>query len=53
MKTYIQNGHMVRVTAPVGGIISGDCIIVGSIFGVAAFSSVENDPVEIAVAQSV
>lgn len=49
MKTYIQNGHMVCVTAPVGGIISGDCIIVGSIFGVAAISSVENDPVEIAV----
>ena len=45
MKTYIQNGHMVRVTAPVGGIIAGDCIIVGSIFGVAAITSVENDPV--------
>lgn len=47
MKTCLQNGHFVRVTAPAGGIASGDALIVCSIFGVAAYSSAENDPVEL------
>ncbi|EDZ48404.1 conserved hypothetical protein [Rhodobacterales bacterium Y4I] len=47
MQNFIQNGHIVRVTTPAGGIASGDPLIVGSIFGVAAYSSVEGDPVEI------
>lgn len=47
MQNYIQNGHIVRVTTPAGGIASGDPLIVGSIFGVAAYSSAEGDPVEI------
>ncbi len=47
MQNYIQNGHIVRVTTPAGGIASGDALIVGSLFGVAAYSSVEGDPVEI------
>ena len=36
MKNYLQNGHIVRVTTPAGGIASGDALIVGSIFGIAA-----------------
>ena len=47
MKTYIQNGHVVRVTTPAGGIASGDGLIVGNIFGIAAYSSAEGDPVEL------
>jgi len=47
MKNYLQNGHIIRVTAPAGGIASGDAIIVGSIFGIAAYSSAEGDPVEL------
>lgn len=47
MQNYIQNGHIIRVTTPAGGIASGDPLIVGSIFGVAAYSSAEGDPVEI------
>lgn len=39
MKNYLQNGHIVRVTTPAGGIASGDALIVGSIFGIAAYSS--------------
>lgn len=35
MKNYLQNGHIVRVTTPAGGIASGDALIVGSIFGIA------------------
>lgn len=48
MKNYIQSGHIVRVTTPAGGIASGDALIVGSIFGIAAYSAAESDPVELA-----
>jgi len=47
MKNYIQNGHIVRVTTPTGGIATGDAIIVGSIFGIAAYASADGDPVEL------
>ena len=29
MKNYLQNGHIVRVTTPAGGIASGDALVVG------------------------
>lgn len=47
MKNYLQNGHIVRVTTPAGGIASSDARIVGNIFGIAAYSSAEGDPVEL------
>lgn len=47
MQNFIQNGHIIRVTAPVGGITSGAAMIVGNIFGIAAYSSSEGDPVEL------
>src|SRR5690606_32203060 len=47
MKNYLQNGHILRVTTPPGGIASGDPLIVGNIFGIAAYSSAEGDPVEL------
>ncbi|RDC67746.1 DUF2190 family protein [Rhodovulum sp. 12E13] len=47
MRNYLQNGHIVRVTTPTGGIASGDALIVGNIFGIAAYSSAEGDPVEL------
>lgn len=47
MQNFIQNGHIVGVTTPAGGIASGDALIVGSIFGVAASSAAEGDPVEL------
>ena len=48
MKTYIQNGHVITLPTPAGGVVSGDGLIVGSIFGVAAYSAAEGDPVELA-----
>jgi predicted RecA/RadA family phage recombinase len=48
MKTYIQNGHVITVPTPAGGIASGEGMIVGNIFGVAAYSAVEGDPLELA-----
>lgn len=48
MKTYIQNGHVITVTTPAGGIASDDGLIVGNIFGIAAYSAAEGDPLELA-----
>ena len=48
MKTYIQNGHVITVSTPAGGITSGDGLIVGNIFGIAAYSAAEGDPLELA-----
>lgn len=47
MQNFIQNGHVIRVTAPVGGVASGAGLIVGNIFGIAAYTSAEGDPVEL------
>lgn len=48
MKTYIQNGHVITVTTPAGGVASGEGLIVGSIFGIAVYSAIEGDPLELA-----
>jgi predicted RecA/RadA family phage recombinase len=48
MKNFIQNGHMISVTAPAGGVASGQGIVVGNLFGVAAKAAVEGEGVEIA-----
>jgi predicted RecA/RadA family phage recombinase len=48
MKTFIQNGDVITVTAPSGGVASGDGVIVGSLFGIAAFTAAEDEAVEIA-----
>ena len=48
MQNYIQNGHVITVAAPAGGILSGEGLIVGNIFGIAAYTSAEGDPLELA-----
>jgi len=48
MKTFIQNGDVITVTAPTGGVASGDGVIVGSLFGIATFTAAEGEAVEIA-----
>ena len=48
MKTFIQNGAVITVTAPAGGVVSGEAIVVGALFGVAAFTAAEGEAVEIA-----
>lgn len=49
MKNYIQPGNTVTVTAPTGGVISGQAILVGALFGVCAHDAAEGAEVEIAV----
>ncbi len=48
MQSYIQNGHVITVAAPAGGAASGEGLIVGNIFGVAAYSAAVGEPVELA-----
>ncbi len=48
MKNFIQDGDMISVTAPAGGIASGQGIVTGSLFGVATKSAAEGESVEIA-----
>lgn len=48
MKTFIQNGDVITVTAPAGGVASGEGVVVGSLFGIATFTAAEGEPVEIA-----
>jgi len=48
MKNYIQNGDMITVTAPVGGVTSGQGLLLGSLFGIVAASAAEGEAVEIA-----
>lgn len=48
MQNYIQNGHVITVATPAGGILSGEGLIVGNIFGIAAYTSAEGDPLELA-----
>ena len=38
MKNFVQSGDLITVTSPSGGVTSGDGVIVGSLFGVAASS---------------
>lgn len=48
MKNFVQNGHMIAVPAPTGGIESGAGIIIGNLFGIAAMDAAEGKDVEIA-----
>jgi predicted RecA/RadA family phage recombinase len=48
VKTFIQNGDVITVTAPAGGVASGEGVVVGALFGIAAFTAAEGEAVEIA-----
>lgn len=47
MKNFVQPGNTVTVDAPTGGAASGDGVLIGSLFGVAAYTAPENSPLEI------
>ena len=48
MKNFIQNGAMITVPAPAGGSASGQGMIVGGLFGIAATTAQEGTSLEIA-----
>jgi predicted RecA/RadA family phage recombinase len=48
MKNFVQPGNTITLTAPYA-VTSGDGLLVGAIFGVAAGTAILGDPVETAV----
>lgn len=50
MKNFIQPGLNVTVDAPAGGAASGDGVLIGALFGVAAYTAPAGAPLEIATA---
>ena len=48
MKNFVQPGDVVTVIAPSGGVVSGQGVLVGYLFGVAAFAAAAGASVEIA-----
>jgi predicted RecA/RadA family phage recombinase len=48
MKNYVQPGNIITLTAPYA-VTSGDGLLVGAIFGVAAGTAALGDPVETAL----
>lgn len=47
MKNYIQPGETLTVTAPSGGVVSGQPVLINSLFGVCATTQAEGAEVEI------
>ncbi|MBX9926000.1 MAG: DUF2190 family protein [Hyphomicrobiaceae bacterium] len=48
MKNFVQRGDVITVTAPTGGVTSGQGVLVGNLFGVAATTVAEGASVEMA-----
>jgi predicted RecA/RadA family phage recombinase len=46
-KNYIQPGHTITVAAPTGGVLSGQGVLIGTLFGIAQYDAVEGAEVEI------
>ena len=47
MKTFVQPGCSITVTAPAGGVSSGDGVLIGSLFGIAQGDALATEDVEI------
>ena len=47
MKTYIQPGHTLTITAPAGGVTSGQGVLIGTLFGIAQADAAEGTDAEI------
>lgn len=43
MRNYIQPGNVVTVPAPAGGVLGGDGVLIGALFGVASHDAVEGE----------
>lgn len=48
MKNFIQSGNMITVTAPSGGVTSGQGVLIGNLFGIAAKDATQGESVELA-----
>ena len=50
MKTYIAPGHSITITAPSGGVTSGQGVLIGTLFGIAQADAAEATEAEILTA---
>jgi predicted RecA/RadA family phage recombinase len=48
MKNYIQEGRMITLTAPAGGVTSGAGVVIGALFGVASKTAAAGETVTLA-----
>ena len=48
MKTFIQPGNVISVTAPAGGVTANQGLLTGSLFGIATCDALEGEHTEIA-----
>lgn len=48
MKNYIQEGRMVTLAAPAGGVTSGDGVVIGALFGIASKTAAASETLTIA-----
>jgi predicted RecA/RadA family phage recombinase len=44
---FVQPGRHITVTAPTGGVLSGDGVLIGTLFGIAQYDAAEGAEVEI------
>ena len=49
MKNFLQPGRALAVVTPSGGLVSGQAVLIGNLFGVAAYSAAATAEVEIVV----
>jgi predicted RecA/RadA family phage recombinase len=49
MKNFLQPGRALAVVTPSGGLVSGQAVLIGNLFGVAAYSAAAAAEVEIVV----
>ena len=47
MRTFIEHGEVWEIPAPTGGAKSGDFIVQGAAFGIAAHDAAEGDPLRV------
>lgn len=47
MKTYVQPGHTLTITAPAGGVTSGQGVLIGTLFGIAHADAAEGAEAEL------
>ncbi|MFN4142782.1 DUF2190 family protein [Aestuariivirga sp.] len=47
MKNFVQPGHNITALAPIGGVASGDPVLIGNLFGIASTDAAEGAEVEL------
>ena len=48
MRNFIQPGGVLTAVAPAGGVVSGDFVLIGALFGIASTSAAEGEQFELA-----